>query len=69
MYFPGCSLPSPAYGFDNEDMTDMLSILGSNNKVRLLTLSELNPAVEKSRSSKLLAKNVLASFLTNIKYR
>lgn len=69
VYFPGCSIPSPAFGFDPDDMAEMLAILGRDPRVRVITLTEFNPAIEKGRSGKLIAKQLLSSFLAQVTLR
>ena len=69
LYFPGCSIPSPAFGFDPDDMAEMLGILGRDRRLRVVTLTEFNPAIEKTRSGKLIARQLLTSFISQVNLR
>ncbi len=44
--FPGVSLPSPACGFTIKEMEEIMHLNGLN-KVKVISLSEYNPAIEK----------------------
>ena len=53
--FPGVSLPSPACGFTVQEMEQMMNLIGTN-KVRIVTLSEYNPAIEKFHSGQVICR-------------
>jgi arginase family enzyme len=53
--FPGVSLPSPACGFTIKEMEEIMQMNGIN-KVKVITLSEYNPAIEKFYSGEVICR-------------
>lgn len=47
---PGVSEPCPAFGLSLEEIEEIVIILGQSPKLRVLTISEYNPAIEKFKS-------------------
>jgi formiminoglutamase len=61
MYFPGVSAPSVVGGLSEIEALELSYLAGKCKKVMLVDTSEFNPAVESTRSAKLLV-NIFYSF-------
>lgn len=46
-YFIGVSEPNPGQGLDDQEAEEIAWLFGREQKSRILTLSEYNPAIEK----------------------
>jgi len=55
MYCPGVSAPSVVGGLTDEEALELCYLAGMCKKVKLIDMSEFNPAVEGIRTPKLLA--------------
>ena len=53
--FPGASLPSPACGLKINEMEEIMRLNGIK-KVKVISLSEYNPAIEKFQSGEVICK-------------
>ena len=53
--FPGVSLPSPACGFTIKEMEEIMRLNGIN-KVKVISLGEYNPAIEKFSSGEVICR-------------
>ena len=56
MFCPGVSLPSVIGGLTDEESIEILRASASSPKVKIIDISEYNPAVENKRSGKLVAR-------------
>ena len=67
-YCPGVSAPSVIGGLTDEEALELAYIAGKTNKVKLMDISEFNPAVESKRTSTLIV-NILYKFIKGISSR
>lgn len=56
MFCPGVSFPSVIGGLTDEESIEILKVSAASPKVKIVDISEYNPAVENKRSGKLVAR-------------
>jgi arginase family enzyme len=67
-HFPGVSLPSPAAGLDAQEAMEIMHILGKEKTLRVLAITEYNPAIEKIKSGRLVVE-LIKAFLNGLSER
>ena len=50
---PGVSCPSPAFGISGRELMEMAESIGQKTRVKIVTVSEYNPAIEKFKTGTL----------------